>query len=77
MNCDGLHYHDFTKLEVLFLQTVKENEVGYRQCQLEQARLAKYLYAKVGHPLQQDFKSMVAGGRIMNCPITVAEVINA
>jgi hypothetical protein len=73
-----LHYFDFTKPEVSFLQMVKENEEGYSQRQLEQARLAKDLYTKVlGHPSQHDFKAMVAGGMILNCPITVADVIRA
>jgi hypothetical protein len=39
----GLHYYDFTNPEVSFLQTVKENEEGHSQRQLEQARLAKDL----------------------------------
>jgi hypothetical protein len=77
MHPDELHYHDFINREVSFLQTVKENEEGHSQRQLEQARLAKDIYTKVGHSLQQDFKAMVAGGMILNCPITVADVIRA
>jgi hypothetical protein len=56
---------------------VKQNEDGYSQHQLEQARLAKDLYTKVGHPSQQDFKAMVASGTILNCPITVGDVMRA
>jgi hypothetical protein len=77
MHPDGLHYHGFTNPEVTFLQTVRENEQGYSQRQLEQARLARDLYTKVGHPLPQDFKAMVAGGMILNSPITVADAIRA
>ena len=77
MHPDGLHYHNFTNPEVTFIQTVKENEEGYSQRQLEQARVAKDLYTKVGHPSQQDFKAMVAGGMILNCPVTVVDVIRA
>ena len=55
---------------------MKENEDGYTQRYLEQARLAKDLYnTKIGHPSQQDFKAMVAGGMILNYPVTVADVI--
>jgi hypothetical protein len=74
MHPDGLHYHDFTNPEVSFLQTVKKNEDGYSQRQLKKARFARNLYAKVGHPSPQDFKAMVAGGMIINCPITVIDV---
>ena len=78
MHPDGLHYHDFTNPKVTFIQTVKENEKGYSQRHLKQVPLAKELYTKVGHPLQQDsFKAMVASGMILNCPVTVAEVIRA
>jgi hypothetical protein len=77
MHPDGLHYHDFTNREVSFIQTVHENKQGYSLRQLESARLAKDLYAKVGHPLQNDFKAMVAGGMILNCPVTVDDVIRA
>jgi hypothetical protein len=73
MHPDGLHYHDFTNPEVSFLQIVKENEQGYSQRQLEQARMARDIYTKVGHPSPQDFKAMVAGGMILNCPITGAD----
>jgi hypothetical protein len=77
MHPDGLHYHDTKNREVSLVQTVQENEDGYSQRQLAQARLAKDLYAKVGHPSQQDLKAMVVGGMILNCPITVADVIRA
>jgi hypothetical protein len=74
MHPDGLHYHDFENREVSFVQTVAQNEKGYSQRQLEKARLAKELYAKVGYPSQQDFKAMVAGGMILNCPVTIRDV---
>ena len=77
MHPDGLHYHDFTNPKVTFIQTVKENEEGYSQRHLDQARRAQELYTKVGHPSQKDFKAMVAGGMILNCPVTVADVIRA
>jgi hypothetical protein len=75
MHPDGLHCHGFTNPKASFLQTVKENEQGCSQRQLEEAALAKDLHAKVGHPSQPDFKAMVAGRMILNCPITVAKVI--
>jgi hypothetical protein len=76
MHPDGLHHHDFANPEVMFLQTAKDNEEGCRQCQLEQARLARNLRAKVGHPSQQ-VEAMVAGRMILNCPIAVADMIRA
>ena len=77
MHPDGLHCNDFTNPEAAFIQTAKENEEGCSQGHLKQARLAKDLCTKVGHPLQQDFKAMVAGGMILNFPVTVANVIQA
>jgi hypothetical protein len=77
MHPDGLHYHDFINPEVSFFQTLKENEQGYSHRQLEQARLARDIYTKVGHSSPQDCMAMVANGMILNCPITVADAIRA
>jgi hypothetical protein len=75
MDPDGLHYHNFTNPEVSIIQMVKQNEDSYSQHQLEQARLAKGLYTKVGHPSQQDFKAMVADGMILNCQLNMRVAI--
>jgi hypothetical protein len=77
MHSDGLHYHDCTNREIAFVQMVKQNEEGYSQQQLQQARLAKDVYAKVGHPSQHDFKAMVAGEMILNCPVNLEDVTRA
>ena len=50
MHKDGLHYHDTRNREITLVQTVQENEEGYSQCQIQDAKKACDLYAKVGYP---------------------------
>ena len=55
MHCNVLHYHDMVNRQVTMVQTVTENEKGYRKRQLADARTARDLYVKVGYPSIQDF----------------------
>ena len=73
MNENGLHYHDTRNRQITMVSTVSENE----KCFSQQAKAARELYARVGHPSIRDFKNMVKAGMIMNCPITVDDVIRA
>jgi Zinc knuckle len=74
---DGLHYFDPRARHSSFLQTVDENETGYSKRQLDRAKEARSLYAKVGHPSIGDFKAMIKHNMIMNCPITIDDVVRA
>ena len=56
MHKDGLHYHDTRNCEITLVQTVQENEEGYSQRQIQDAKKARDLYAKVGYPSARDYK---------------------
>jgi hypothetical protein len=71
-----LHYYD-PSVRHSFVQTVQENESGYSKRQLDRAKEARSLYAKVGHPSTKDFKAMVRNNMIMNCPINVDDIERA
>ena len=77
MHYDGLHYHDTVNRQVTIVQTVTENEKGYSQRQLTDAKTARDLYAKVGYPLIKDFVNMVKENMIMNCPVTIEDIIRS
>ena len=56
------------------MQTVQENEEGYSQRQIQDAKKARDLYAKVGYPSAGDFHQIIAQNLIQNCPVTVGDV---
>ena len=57
------------------VQTVTENEKGYSKRQLTDAKTARDLYSKVGYPSIKDFANMVKENMIMNCPVTIEDVM--
>ena len=77
MHKDGLHYHDTRNSEITLVQTVQENEEGYSQRQIQDAKKARDLYAKVGYPLARDFKNIISKNLILNCPVTASDVARA
>ena len=52
----GLHYNDTRNCEITLVQTVQENEEGYSQLQIQDAKKARDLYAKVKYPSEKYFK---------------------
>ena len=48
MHKDGLNYHDTRNREITLVQTKQENEEGYSQFQIQDAKKARDLYVKVG-----------------------------
>ena len=54
MHKDGLYYHDTRNREITLVQTVQENEEGYIQRQIQDAKKSQDLYAKVGYPSARD-----------------------
>ena len=70
----GLHYHDTRNREITLVKTVQENEEGYSQRQIQDAKKARDLYAKVGYPSARDFHQMISQNIILNCPVTVGDV---
>ena len=77
MHRNGLHYHDTVNRQVTMVQTVTENEKDYSKRQLTDAKTARELYAKVGYPLIKDLANMVKKNMIMNCPVTIEDVMRA
>ena len=77
MHQDGLHYHDTKNREVTLIQTVQENEEGYRKRHIKDAQEACDIYAKVGYPSPRDFQKLISENMILNCPVTVEDVIRS
>ena len=77
MHKDILHYHDSRNREITLVQTVQENEEGYSQRQIKDAKKACDLYAKVRYPSARDFKNIISNNLILNCPVTASDVVCA
>jgi hypothetical protein len=59
---------------VLMMNTVAENKSRYTHKEIKQAEIAHDLYIKLARPALNDFIRIVREGRILNCPITVADI---
>ena len=59
------------------MQTVQEKKEGYSQRHIQDAKKARDLYAKVGHPLARDFQQIISKNLILNCPVTASDVARA
>ena len=77
MHKDVLHYQDTRNREITLVQTVQENEEGYSQRQILDAKKARDLYAKVGYPSTRDFKNIISNNLILNCPVTASDFVRA
>jgi hypothetical protein len=77
MHADGLHYHDTNNRELTMVSTVKSESEGFSKRQLEQAKTARDLQAKVGNPSIQDLKAIIQSNLIVNCPITAEDIDRA
>ena len=77
MHKDGLHYHDTRNREITMVQTVQENEKGYSQRQIQDAKKGCDLYAKVGYPSARDFKNIISNSLILNFPFTAINFVRA
>ena len=72
---NGLYIHNIkNKQDVIMVNTVAENESAYTDRQVAQAKRARKLYGIVGYPSIKDFKAMIEGNLIMNCPVTIDDV---
>ena len=73
----ALHYRNTRNHEITLVQTVQENEEGYSQRQIQDAKKAQDLYAKVGYPSTRDLQQMISQNLIMKCPVTVSDFARA
>ena len=70
----GMYFHNFIDRQIVLLNTVEENEIGYNKQQIEQARRARKLYGMIGYPSIVDLKNAVKHNLINNCPITIKDI---
>ena len=63
--------------EMVFVDTVTENQEGFTKQQIAGAKAAWDAYKMLGFPSMHDFESMVRNNRIHNCPITIDDIKNA
>ena len=70
----GIYFHNLINRQIVLLNTVKENELGYTKQQIEQARRARKLYGMIGYPSVVDFKNAIKNNLINNCPITIQDI---
>ena len=74
----GLHlWHPHSKREVVLVNTVSQNLKRFSRRQIEDAREACALLAKVGYPSERNLKVMIRSGMLHNCPITEKDIDNA
>jgi hypothetical protein len=60
-----------------FVQTVHRNYKGYTKHKILQAKEARCAMGMNGNHSKGDFKNMVRGNMINNCPVTTNAIINA
>ena len=56
------------------MQTVKENEIGHSNKELEQAKSARKIHGMIGHPSSKDHEATVQLNLIKSCPISLDDV---
>ena len=59
------------------VQTVRENYEGFTKREILKAKEARRRQALIGNPSESDYKGMVSGNMIRNCPITRNNITNA
>jgi len=77
----GLHYHDVSdassNIELMLVNTVRENFEGYLCHEVEKAKEAQRIQGMIANPTEREFAGMVREQLLTNCPVTVQEVDNA
>ena len=74
---DRIHYHYTKKCHITLVKTVSKNEAGYSKRQLKTAKVAREIYAKVGHPSNKGFSNLINSNLINNFPVTLEDAIRA
>jgi hypothetical protein len=77
----GLHYHDIpdpsSNIELMLVNTVRENFKGYPRHDVERAREARRIQGMIANPTKRKFAGMVREKLLTNCPITMHNIENA
>src|SRR5210317_875477 len=71
---EGFYGRNFEKKQINAVQQVDENMEGFSRNEVEKAKQARKLYHMVGAPTIENFKMMITGNMIKNCPMSVADV---
>ena len=66
-----------TGIGVVHVQMVRGNYEGHTKKDVMQAKEAGRMQAMIGNPSEKDFKGMVSGNMIRNCPVTTTDINNA
>ena len=53
----------------VMLKTVKQNKIGFSDAQISDKKRAKKLYNKLGAPGIGNFKYIIKGNMIKDCPV--------
>jgi hypothetical protein len=62
---------------IVHIQTVRGNYEGHTKKDMMQAKEVRRMQAMLGNPSEKDFKGMVSGNMIKNCPVTTTDITNA
>jgi hypothetical protein len=65
-----------TGVKVLHVQTVHGNYEGHMKRDVLQAKEAQPAQAMIRNPSEGDFKGMISGNLIKNCPVTMTDITN-
>jgi hypothetical protein len=73
-----LHYHDISNpssnVELMLINTVRENFEGYTRQDVKGAREAQRIQGMIANPTKMEFAGMVGEKLLTNCPITICNV---
>jgi hypothetical protein len=76
----GLHYHDLSdpsnNVELMLINTVRENFEGYTRQDVKRAREARRIQGMIANPTKREFAGVVHVKLLTNCPNTVCNVDN-
>jgi hypothetical protein len=78
-SASGLHYCNARALqdEAVLVNTVAQNRNSYAVCAYKLAALACRIQDTIGRPLVRDYKKIVSGSWMRNCPVNRADVTAA
>ena len=76
----GLYYHDMSgkqMMDAAMVTTVEEMKENITRRDIEGAKLARYIYKRIGRPGNRRFMELIDKNLIPGCPVTRQGVINA
>ena len=72
---EGLYYYDTNdRIGVALINTIKHNKSSYTDTDYHRALVACQLRIKIGRPCTKDFKNIITGNLLPNCPVTLQDI---